>query len=158
MWVIQLKIADWVYSKTQILLVTLKIRNQLQGKFKYLWKSNILLSISWMCKKKQTSAYHRSTELEIISLDAGLRMDGILALDLWDVVIEVLHSSNNVPPSQKISTPKCKPKGAAGPLLTKGSFTRDEWCNVLCLVNIMVFSMFLAAFCVQLNRRPPSRR
>ena len=48
----------------------------------YLWKSN---TISWMCKKKkQTSAYHRSTELEIISLDAGLRMDGILALGLWD--------------------------------------------------------------------------
>ena len=29
MWVIQLNTADWVYSKTQILLVTLKIRNQL---------------------------------------------------------------------------------------------------------------------------------
>ena len=36
-----------------------------------------------------------STESEIISLDAGLRMDGITALDLWDVVMEVLHSSNN---------------------------------------------------------------
>ena len=41
-------------------------------------------------------------------------MDGMPALDLWDVVIEVLHSSNNVPPTQKISTPKSKPKGAAG--------------------------------------------
>ena len=30
-------------------------------------------------------------------MDAGLRMDGIAALDLWDLVIEVLHSSNNVP-------------------------------------------------------------
>ena len=27
------------------------------------------------------------------SLDAGLRMDGPPALDLWDVVIEVLHST-----------------------------------------------------------------
>ena len=44
-----------------------------------------------MCKK-QTSVYHSSTESEVISLDAGLRMDGILALDLWVVVIEVLHS------------------------------------------------------------------
>ena len=69
-------------------------------------------------------------------------MDGILALDLWVVVIEVLHSSNNVPPTQKISTPKCKPKGAAGPLLTEGSVTRDEWCNVLCLVKTMNLSMF----------------
>ena len=45
---------------------------------------------SWMCKK-QTSVSHSSTEAEIISLDAGLRMDGIPALDLWDLVIEVFH-------------------------------------------------------------------
>ena len=32
---------------------------------------------------------------EIISLDAGLRMDGIPALDLWDLVLEVFHSSPN---------------------------------------------------------------
>ena len=37
--------------------------------------------ISWMCKK-QTSVSDSSTEVEIISLDAGLRMDGIPALDL----------------------------------------------------------------------------
>ena len=35
--------------------------------------------ISWMCKK-QTSVSHISTEAEIISLDAGLRMDGLPAL------------------------------------------------------------------------------
>ena len=28
-------------------------------------------------------------------MDAGLRMDGLLALGLWDVVIEVLRSPNN---------------------------------------------------------------
>ena len=39
---------------------------------------------SWMCKK-QTSVSHSSTEPKIISLDAGLRMDGLPALDLWDV-------------------------------------------------------------------------
>ena len=33
-------------------------------------------------------------------------MDSIPVLDLWNVVIEVLHSSNNVPPTQNISTPK----------------------------------------------------
>ena len=38
---------------------------------------------------------HSSTESEVMSLDAGLRMDGIPALDLWDVVIEALHSSKN---------------------------------------------------------------
>ena len=79
----------------------------------YLWKSNILFP-SVGCAKKQTSVCHRSTESEIISPDAGLGMDGIFALDLWVVVIEVLHSSKNVPPSQNISSPKCEPKGAAG--------------------------------------------
>ena len=33
-------------------------------------------------------------------------MDSIRVLDLWNVVIEVLLSSNNVPPTQNISTPK----------------------------------------------------
>ena len=47
-----------------------------------------------MCKK-QTSVSHRSTESEIISLDDGSRMDGLLALDLWDVVVEVLRSSKS---------------------------------------------------------------
>ena len=32
--------------------------------------------------KKQTAVLHGSTESEVISLDAGLRMDGLLALDL----------------------------------------------------------------------------
>ena len=56
--------------------------------------SRTFVPISWMCKK-QTSVSHSSTEAEVISLDAGLRMDGIPALDLWDPVIEVFHSSPN---------------------------------------------------------------
>ena len=52
-----------------------------------------------MCKK-QASVSHSSTEADLISLDAGLRMDGIPALDLWDLVIEVFHSS----PSQSKKT------------------------------------------------------
>ena len=38
---------------------------------------------------------HSSTEAELISLVAGLRMDGIPALDLRDLVKEVFHSSPN---------------------------------------------------------------
>ena len=41
----------------------------------------------WMCKK-QTSVSHSSTKAPIISLDASLRMDGIPALTLWDMVTE----------------------------------------------------------------------
>ena len=47
--------------------------------------------ISWMCKKL-LSVSHSSTEAAIISLDAGLRMDVIPALTLWDLVIEVFRS------------------------------------------------------------------
>ena len=76
MWVIQLNTAEWVLPKTLILVETWKIQNQLQGWIFCIFGSRTLVPMSWMCKK-QTS----------ISLDAGLRMDGILALDLWDVVI-----------------------------------------------------------------------
>ena len=40
--------------------------------------SHTFVPISWMCKK-QTSVSHSSTETEIISLDTGLRLDGIPA-------------------------------------------------------------------------------
>ena len=54
--------------------------------------SHTFVPISWMCKK-QTSVSHSSTESEIISLDAGLRLDGIPALDLWDLIVAVLHGN-----------------------------------------------------------------
>ena len=48
--------------------------------------------ISWRCKK-QTSVSHTSTESEIISLDAGLRLDAIPALHLWDLIVSVLGNT-----------------------------------------------------------------
>ena len=51
--------------------------------------SHTFVPISWVCKK-QTSVSHSSIESEIISLDAGLRLDGIPALDLWDLIVFVL--------------------------------------------------------------------
>ena len=54
--------------------------------------SHTFVPISWMCKK-QTSVSHSSTESEIISLDAGLRLDGRPALDLWDLIVAVLHEN-----------------------------------------------------------------
>ena len=47
--------------------------------------------ISWMCKK-QTAVSHSSTESKNISLDTGLRLDGLLALELWDLIVSVLGS------------------------------------------------------------------
>ena len=57
--------------------------------------SHTFVPISWMCKK-QTSASRSSTESEIISLDAGLRLDGIPALDLWDLIVSVFGSVSQV--------------------------------------------------------------
>ena len=56
--------------------------------------SHTFVPISWMCKK-QTLVSHSSTESGIISLDAGIRMDGIPALDLWDLIVTVLHGNTN---------------------------------------------------------------
>ena len=41
---------------------------------------------SWMCKN-QTSVSHSSTESQMISLDAGLRLYGLPALDLWFLIV-----------------------------------------------------------------------
>ena len=54
--------------------------------------SHTFVRISWMCKK-QTSLSHNSTESEIISLDTGLRLDGIPALDLWDLIVSVFGNT-----------------------------------------------------------------
>ena len=61
--------------------------------------SRTFVPFNWVCMK-QTAVSHSSTESEVISSDAGCRMDGIPALDLWDLVIEVLHSSPNKSLSQ----------------------------------------------------------
>ena len=65
--------------------------------------SRTLVVISWMCKK-QTSVSHSSTESELISLDAGLRIDGLPALDLWDLVIEVQRTTHGIPKPTQAST------------------------------------------------------
>ena len=54
--------------------------------------SHTFVPISWTCKK-QTSVSHSSTESEIISLDAGLRLDGIPAHDLWDLIVSDLGNT-----------------------------------------------------------------
>ena len=48
-----------------------------------------------MCKK-QTSVSHSSTESEIISLDTGLRLDGLHALKLWDLIVSVSGNVSHV--------------------------------------------------------------
>ena len=113
MWETRLSIVDWVSSKTQILLATLRTQNQPRGgEILCIFGSRTSVPITRMCKK-QTSVSHSSTESEIISLDACLRMDGLAALGKWDVVIGVLHSSKNTtinPRSTRNSKSKFKKK------------------------------------------------
>ena len=72
------------------------------GRFKIHFRRNIMrfgshtfVPISWMCKK-QTSVSHSSTESEIISLDTGLRLDGLPALELWDLIVSVFGNISHV--------------------------------------------------------------
>ena len=71
----------------------MKIRNQLLEETLCIFGSHTFVPISWMCKK-QTGVSHSSTESEIISLDAGLRLDGLLALELWDLIVSVLGNAS----------------------------------------------------------------
>ena len=78
------------------------------------------MPMSWMCKK-QTSVWQSSMEAEINSVDAGSRMKGIPALDLWDLVITVLHPK----PDQKHSNQPAR----RNPLHSKASEERTNSQN-----------------------------
>ena len=57
--------------------------------------SHTFVPISWMCKK-QTAVSHSSTESEIVSLDTGLRLGGLPALELWDLIVSVLGNISHI--------------------------------------------------------------
>ena len=179
--------------------------------------SHTFVPISWI-----TAVSYSSTDPEIISLDTGLRLDGLLALELWDLIvsvfgsisqisdrsgqpdndvnkhhksqkrINVMENIDSVPsnvqssrqeallnvfednealikmiikgrsPSMrhvsrthrvaldwlydrinldpKIQIKYIDTKNQLADILTKGSFTRDEWNHLLCLFNINHFS------------------
>ena len=95
MWVILLNSADWDCIKTPILQEILKIQNPLLEEHGAFLKVIRFVPISWICKK-QTAVSHSSTESEIISLDTGLRLDGLPALELWDLFVSVLENVSRV--------------------------------------------------------------
>ena len=92
MWATRLSIVDWFFPRHRLCWRPWGFETNFGRNLTYLWKQNTCLH---QLDKKQPSVSHCSTESEIISLDAGLRMDGLPALDLWDVVIEVLRSTSN---------------------------------------------------------------
>ena len=96
MWETLLNSADCF--KTPIFEGDLEDSKSTSGGTLCIFGSHTFVPISWMCKK-QTSVSHSSTESEIISLDAGLRLDGIPALDLWDLIISVRGNTIQTPES-----------------------------------------------------------
>lgn len=61
---------------------------------------NTYVPINWLCKK-QTAVSHSTSESEVIALDAGVRMEGLPALLLSDLVIEVFE-----PRAKPVQAPK----------------------------------------------------
>ena len=93
MWVILQNNTDWDCFKTPILQEILRIQNLLRVEhYAFLEVKHLFQSVG--CVKKQTSVSHSSTESEIIPLDAGLRLDGIPALDVGDLIVAVLGNTN----------------------------------------------------------------
>ena len=84
--------AGWDCFKTPIFSGDLKDSKSTSGGTMCVFGSHTFVPTSWMCKK-QASVSHSSTVSKIISLDAGLRLDGIPALDLWDLIVLVLGNT-----------------------------------------------------------------
>ena len=59
------------------------------------FRQSHICSNSWMCKK-QTAVSHSSTESEIISLDTSLTLDGLPALELWDLIVSVFGNISHI--------------------------------------------------------------
>ena len=92
MWEILLSNAGWDCFKTPILREILRTQNLLLVEH---FERHTFVPISWMCKK-QTSVSHSSTESEIIFLDTGLKLDGLPALEFWDLFLSVFGHSSRI--------------------------------------------------------------
>ena len=78
---------------------------------------NTFAPISWICKK-QGAVSHSSTEAEVISMDAGMRLEAVPALTLWEIVLEVMNpetakADRNVEPTRKANGKRSKFGGNA---------------------------------------------
>ena len=77
--------ANLDYFKMLILRVTWRNQNQ------HIFGSCTFDSIGWSFKK-QTAVSHSCIEAEVLSYDAGLRLDGTPALGLWCFVLDVFYN------------------------------------------------------------------
>ena len=82
---------NWDFSVTQHSLPSSTTASPRQ-EHSYVYSETQNLHALRGCAKKQGAVSHSSSEAEIIAMDAALRMDGLLALELWDTVQTVLSS------------------------------------------------------------------
>ena len=68
------------------------------GAFLCLVGPHTFVPLTWICKK-QGAVSHSSTEAEIIALDAGVRVEGIPCLMLWQSIVKIM--SGGQPPAKK---------------------------------------------------------
>ena len=96
--------------------------------------------ISWMCKK-QTSVSLSSVEAEVISLDAGLRMDGFPALALWDLrgTCFVINIMENIPTRGRRNS-LTRRKILAGQTLFTSHQTQNLLASMPCCFTQMVLA------------------
>ena len=72
------------------------------GVFMCLVGPNTYVPICWMCKK-QGAVSHSTAEAEVIALDAGVRMEGLPALTLWSLVIDVFEPTSKPVLAQELT-------------------------------------------------------
>ena len=122
MWAMRLNIVDWGYFKIQILQEILKTQNQHQAEFCALLKvEHLYRSVGSARSKRQYL-----TAPQNLSLEAGLRMDGLRALDLWDLVIEVLGTTRRIP---KPTQPSTRETGIKTQITPKIKQVLDQNCG-----------------------------
>ena len=94
MWEILLSNADWDCFKTLTLREMLKIQNPLlEEHYAFLVVIHLFQKVG--CARNKL-LFLSSTESEIISLDTGLRLDRLSALELWDLIVSVLGKVSRV--------------------------------------------------------------
>ena len=136
MWVILQNNAGWDCFKTPILQEILRIQNLLRVEhYAFLEVKHLFQSVG--CVKKQTSVSHSSTESEIISLDTGLRFDGLLALDLWDLIVFVIVNTIQTP--DRSEQPVVNGDKDHGPNKRSQGLI-NVWNNIVCVPSNVQFS------------------
>ena len=95
MWVILQNHAGWDCFKTPIVQEILRTQNLLNVEHcAFLEVIHLFQKVGCVRNKLQFRTVQQN-QTSSIFLDAGLRLDGIPALDIWDLIVAVLHGNTN---------------------------------------------------------------